>query len=672
MNRKLKIFIIWPLVAIFLLLLCLRLALAPIAKFSINDWFEQQGIDSSIEDISFEVSDGRLSLTNLTANNNGSRVLALEQARLGWSWSALLDQQVKLNLIDIAGVAFDVERGPGERLVIAGIDLNKLSATDEQAPEDKTESEPVEWTIMLQQLKLDDFRLCYLALPQHDYCNEFETLSWNGNIELDLARLSESALPLKVAGDFRLSNLKIQNNQLKRKLLGLGDFSMRQINIDTTDNISIGTTELEALTAFERAAETSQAQITRLEKIEVNQLRLTQMSHLDISEINVKDHEAILVNLSSKKLEIDEWLAAFTTEATESEAAATSESSTPFSFAIGKLRYLTDKSLEYQDLSFEKPFAANLNSIELTIENLDSRKPEQKSRLNYSAKYAEHGLINVEGDITPLDKKQSFDLSGRIEGLDLRDLSPFTANAIGHDVKSGQLDADLKLKADNNLLDSEVDLTLHQFNLVALSAADQEKIDASFGFPLNTSLSLLKDRDNTIKLNIPITGDLQNPDFDPNDAITQATSSAITAAVLNYYTPFGLVTLVDGLFSLATALKFEPVEFASGVSNITPANNAGLEKIIALMQDRPGIVVTLCAFTNSADRVLLLPETAEIAADELKLEDEQGAKLSELGEARAAAVKDLLVKAQIDAARLVLCASEHVEGEGLAGVEISI
>lgn len=672
MNRILKNFIVLPLIVIFLLLVSLRLALGPIAKSSINNWFEQQGIDSSIEDISFEVSEGRLTLTNLTANDNGSQVLALEQAGLGWSWSALLDSQVKLNSIDIAGLRFDVGRGPGERLVIAGIDLNKLSTPDEQARSTETDSEPVEWSIVLQQLNINNFKLCYLALPQHDYCNEFETLSWNGNIDLDLARLSEPTLPLNVAGDFRLSNLKIHNNRLERKLLDLGEFSMRQINVDTLDNISIGTIVLEALTAFERVAETGQAQITRLERIEVDQLRLTQMSHLDIAEVNLQDHEAILVNLSSKKLEIDEWLEAFASDATQNEVAAESEKSTPFSFAIAKLTYLTDKSLEYQDLSFEKPFAANLNSIELTIENLDSRKPQQGSRLHYSAKYAEHGLINIDGNITPLDKKQSFDLSGRIEGLDLRDLSAFTANAIGHNIKSGQLDADLKLKADNNVLNSEIDLTLHQFNLVALSAADQEKIDASFGFPLNTSLSLLKDRENKIELSIPITGDLQNPDFDPSDAITKATSSAITAAVLNYYTPFGLITVVDGLFSLATALNFEPLVFKDGTSDISQIDNASLDKIIALMQDRPGIVVTLCPFTNSADRLLLVPETAEIASDELKLEDEQLAKLAELGEARAAAVKGFLVNAQIDAARLVLCASDHVEGEGLAGVEISI
>lgn len=672
MNRILKNFVVWPAIVIVLLLLSLRLALAPLAKSSINNWFEQQGINSSIEDISFKVSDGHLTLTNLTANDNGSRVLVLEQARLFWSWSALLDNQVRLNSIDLTGLAFDVERGPGERLVVAGVDLNKPPAANEQATATKTDSEPVEWSILLQQLKITNFRLCYLAQPRHDYCNEFETLTWDGNIYLDLARLSEPVLPLNIAGDFGLSNLKITNNQLERELLSLGEFSLRQIDVDTLDNISIGSVVLEALAAFERVADSGKSQITRLEKISIEQIRLVEMSHLDIAEINLQDHEAILVNLSSKKLEIDEWLEAFASDGPQIEAAAASEKSTPFSFAIAKLTYRTNKSLEYQDLSFEKPFTANLNSIELMIENLDSRSPKQSSRLQYSAKYAKHGVINIDGDITPLDKTQSFDLSGRIEGLDLRDLSPFTAHAIGHNIKSGQLDADLKLKADNNVLDSEVDLALHQFTLVALSAADREKIDASFGFPLNTSLSLLKDRENRIELNIPITGDLQNPDFDPSDAITRATSSAITAAVLNYYTPFGLITVADGLFSLATALKFDPVEFDSGTSDIIQVDDASLEKIIALMRDRPGIVVTLCAFTNSADRKLLLPATAEIASDELELEAEQAARLAELGEARATAVKDFLVQAKINPGRLVLCASEHLEGEGLAGVEISI
>ena len=671
MNRTLKNFIVWPLVVTFLLLVALRLALGPIAKSSINNWFEQQGIDSSIEDISFEVSDGRLTLTNLTANDNGSQVLALEQASLAWSWSALLDSQVKLNSIEIAGLAFDVERGPGERLVIAGIDLEKEVAENEPAPA-TADSEPLAWSIALQQLSLQNFKLCYRALPKHDLCNRFETLSWDGDISLDLASLSEPALPLKVAVDFRLVNLKTHDNRLGRGMVGFDEFMMRDVRVDSLDNIAIKSITLDALTLFERPTDPEHASITRLKSIQLEQLGLVKMSHLDIAEVKLQGHEALIVSLSSNQLEIEEWLEEFTADESQGEADTATQATTPFTFAIAKLNYQTEKSLAYRDESFAKPFIFDLHSIELNIQNLDSRQSERASQMHYAAKLGQHASITIDGEITPLDPKPSFDLTGRIEGMDLRYLSPVTARALGHKIKSGQLDADLELKAEQNILTSSLKLKLNRFDLDALSTADKEKIDSSFGFPLDSSLSLLKDRNDNIELEIPVTGDLQNPDFDPTDAITKATSSAITTAVLNYYTPFGLVTLVDGLFSLATALNFDPVLFESGTDEVTKAEQVGLEKIAGLMQERPGIYLTLCPFTNIADRTLLLPETAEIAVDELKLEGEQLEELAKLGEIRAAAVKDFLVAYKLDPARLVLCESEHVEGEGAARVEISI
>lgn len=669
MNRLIKKFIAWPLVLIILLLVLLRITLSPLVETGISSWFKQQGMKSSIEDISFDISAGGMTLSKLVASRSGAPELVLERASLEWSWSSLLDSQVRLKSLALNGLSFNVERGPDDRLVIAGIELKKTAT---QEPADNADSEPITWSIILQQLVVNDFKLCYLALPRHDYCNQFDALTWTGEIGIDLEKLNEPSLPFDADGDFRLSKLNIFNNQLERRLLDFDDLSMQQVRITTPDDVEIQRISLEALNMFERAEKSGPAQITRLDKIQIGQLQLTQMAHLDIAEVKIQGHEVILINQANQKLEIDEWLQLLASKETKSADEATPGTAPQFTFAISKLEYQTSKSIEYQDKSLDKPFIIDLNSIELEIENLDSRNPEQKSRMHYSAKVAKHGLITIDGAITPLDAKPSFDLIGTIEGIDLRDLSSFTASTVGHNIKSGQLDATLKLKAEKNALASEMDITLNQFNFDALSTADKEKIDASFGFPLNASLSLLKDRDNRIKLKIPVTGDLQNPDFDPGDAIRQATSSAITAAVLNYYTPFGLVTLADGLFSLATALKFEPVEFTGGSSDISQVDNTGLEKISALMRDRPGIYVTLCAYTNSTDRKLLLPETAEIPLDELKLEEPQLAKLKVLGEARAVAIKNFLVDSQIDAARLVLCAPQHKEGEGPAGVEISI
>jgi hypothetical protein len=90
------------------------------------------------------------------------------------------------------------------------------------------------------------------------------------------------------------------------------------------------------------------------------------------------------------------------------------------------------------------------------------------------------------------------------------------------------------------------------------------------------------------------------------------------------------------------------------------------------MQERPGIYLSLCPYTNTADRKLQLPETAEIAINELKLDADQIEKLARLGDIRAAAVKDFLAAYELDPSRLVLCESTQVEDETLARVEITI
>ena len=669
LNRKIKLFVLWPLLVLLILLALLRIALAPLVEYAIVDWFEQQGIESSVGDITFDFRSASLAVKDLHAGSEANPLLGVDEFTLDWSWQPLLDHRVQINEIGLQGIFINVERGPAPRLVIAGIELGGGEA---KSAADEAPAKPLAWTIELGDLEIDDFKSCYRAPPQHDYCTGFDKLAWDGSVALDLARLDEDVLPLQAEGDFSLTKLKLQHNRLERLLLGFDRFGLDGVRVDGLAQIEIDTIGLDALALLERAGSNDSPQITRLEQLRASRLGLREMSRLEIAEVDLMGHEVILLKRQDGGFEFEDWLPGSAEIQPANRSEVTNGEAGAFSFAIGRFSYTTDRSIRYQDQSLEKVFVVDLNSIRLLLENLDSEKPEQPSRIEYSARYAEHGKLEINGTATPLADKPSFDLTGRIEGLDLRDLSAFTASAIGHRIKSGQLDADLKLMADMGRLGSEVDLTLNHFTLNAISAKDQEKLDSSLGFPLNASLSLLKDRDNRIQLNIPITGDLENPDFDPSDAITQAISTAITATVLNYYTPFGLVTLADGLFSLATALKFEPVVFPPEVSDLAQIDTGELDKIGTLMRERPGVHVTLCAFTNSADRTALFPDTAEIPADELELAGEQLERLAQLGEARAAGIKAYLAGQNIDPARLVLCDSEHAEGTGLAGVEISI
>ena len=666
MQNKIRNYASWAAIAIVLLLILVRLLLSPLTESEINNWFADHGIESTIEDISFDLSSGELSLTGLHAVKNQSRALKLDQLNLVWSWSALFDREFRVESIQVSGLALEVERRADGRLVFAAIELAQESQEEARAGE-----APPQWKITLGDTDFKDFEICFRQPPSHDYCESFELLQWKGSLSLDLSKLADDALPLQVQGDFTLNQLQLQNNRLQRRMIGLDRFNIRGVAIDSLDSIAIDSIVLDGLSMLEKSADAEATDITGIEQLQVDSLGFTQLNRLEIGSAVITNQRGRLVKRDDKELELDEWLEQYQASSTTDSDAESGETA-EFSFAIDRLEYRTDHSLQYVDQSLSSTFVIDINQISLVIEDLDSRETRQASNISYEATVGKHGKVQIAGTATPLAAKPRLDMRGSITGLDLPELSAFSANAIGHKIKSGQLDAEIELKAIDAVLDSKIDLKLDHLVLSAVSEADAEKVDNQLGFPLNTSLSLLKDRDDLIELSIPITGDINSPDFDPTDAITTATSSAITTAILHYYTPFGLVTLADGLFSLATALRFDPVVFDAGSAELGNVDTAGLEKMITLMQERPGVRVTLCAYTNTEDRKLALPETVEIPIEELTLVDEQMAVLETLGETRHDQVEDFLVARNVDPARLIACETEHVEGEGLAGVEISI
>jgi len=297
------------------------------------------------------------------------------------------------------------------------------------------------------------------------------------------------------------------------------------------------------------------------------------------------------------------------------------------------------------------------------------------------AKTTRHGTIDIEGTAKPFAKKISFDARGKLKGFDLRAATPATRKAIGHIIKSGQLDADLKLLAVDGVLDSNIALSLYQFNIKAISKESAKKLDAKFGMPLNQTLVLLRDKDDSIHLDIPITGDVNSPNFDPMDAIIKATSKAATVTLITFYTPYGLIYAGGNLaLNLATALNFDPVAFTPGSAEINDSGKQQLDNLSKLLSEKPQIHLTLCGVTNQQDVFALYPEikdkfkNKDNAKTEIILTEKQSLQLDQLARDRQVNSKNYLVKQRgIEHDRLILCAPEHKsEDDAVAGVEIVI
>lgn len=667
----LKKLFFWSILLIFVAAVIVRLALPTIVKAGITSFFEKQSIATHIADVSFNLLNGHVLITGIRGNRQGADLFSVSSLSLQVNPPSLFYNKIAIEHFAIDGLNVGIEKQPDGSFIVAGIDLAGLQ-NNSTTETDRRQEPAADWVAVLDKIKLSNFNFCYRDKNQQefDYCTSFAELSWQGHFYFDLAKLSDSHIPLYTLGDIELVKLDAYNNYLGRSFIQLDSLSVKKLDFETLKKLRIDQITFSELNVMQRTQDEQPAHINHLQQFSITDLLLEQLSQLHIKQVDILGHQVLIQKNNDSSFEFEDWVVTTVSSTTTTEP--DSEQQT-FSYQIDVVNYETDNTIRYLDNSLKERFHVELGDTTLHVGNINSSKPEQPSKLHYQSRYDEHGVIKFDGTATPLADKPGFDIDGKLEGLDLRGLSALTSNSIGHTIKSGQLDATLTLKAEQSVLDSNIGLTLHQFELKASSKEDANKLDAEFGLPLNTSLSLLRDRDNSIQLSIPITGNLQNPDFDPNDAIKKATSKAITAAVLNYYTPIGLVIAADSLFSLATALRFEPIEFESGSAQLSDTAITELGKLTQLLNERPGVRLTLCGLSNTADRVHLHSDTANQTADNLNLSAEQKHSLEELAEKRAATIKQLMIEQGTDASRLILCAPEHIESnDAISGVTISI
>lgn len=686
--------ILTSLLILVVLLILIRVFLPYALNIGATSWLESQGVEAKIFDTKISLWDGTIKIYRVAGENKNGKGFSLGYLGISWQWAPFIDHLVRIDQIEVKGLNVDAIIFDNGDMNIAGIEIK--SGADETKPESSGPPSENPWDASVHNIIFSDVELCLQQYGKKekviiDYCGKLAAFDWTGDASFKPSSKKETgdADPLYAQGVLRLSDINLQNKQLDLNLLNVGTVDINNININTLTDIRIDSVGIEKFSALQRAKPSSpdHTEVFAFDRLNVQPASLSQQNNLQLGKIELIGASSYVKVKKDGHMEFEQWIP----EDQKPEPVKKSVKqpvekneikevvSEPFNFSLDEFVFISKQHFVFVDNSLKEPFVSDIHDIDLKLTQLDSKNPDKLSHMSLALAVGKHGTLKLEADVSPLSKRPNIKGSGEISGFDLRSLTPLTKQYAGHDVKSGQLDTDLKIKVDKGVIDSNVELVLHHFELKSLSKKEAEELNSEFGFPLNTSLSLLRDRDNAIRLKIPISGDVENPDFDPKDAILKASSKAITAAVLHYYTPFGLVFAAKGLFSLATALNFEPVVFAAGENKLTASHKQQLDKLASLMADRPGIHLTLCGISNLADKNKLFPEpekkttsTPEQQVKTKPLSRENFASLKQLAESRSSNVKNYLVKDKVTkASRLIECAPEYI-AEKIPGVEISI
>ncbi|HEY5228536.1 MAG TPA: DUF748 domain-containing protein, partial [Opitutaceae bacterium] len=191
------------------------------------------------------------------------------------------------------------------------------------------------------------------------------------------------------------------------------------------------------------------------------------------------------------------------------------------------------------------------------------------------------GPVSISGKLDPLGAHKFVGLKIDVRNVDLLPLSPYSVRYAGYELARGQLVVDSSILVDGEKVDATNVVTLNQFTLGSATPGP----DAT-GLPVRLGVSLLKDIDGKIVIDLPVQGTLGDPNFRIGRIVLRVIINLLTKAAVS---PFALVGSMFGGGGEELAYQ----DFAPGGSALLPADIPKLVTLSKVLANRPALSLGL-------------------------------------------------------------------------------
>ncbi|NMB74873.1 MAG: DUF748 domain-containing protein [Myxococcales bacterium] len=256
--------------------------------------------------------------------------------------------------------------------------------------------------------------------------------------------------------------------------------------------------------------------------------------------------------------------------------------------------------VRFADRTLDPPFVGKLADLEVDVVGFSNR-PGTRATLTASADAGAQGAIEITGAANPNDSGLNPSLQLRIRNTDVTTFSPYTLRYVSYPVATGKLDLQVDMAISDRKLTGENKLRLTNFTL-----GEEHESPDDVGIPLGLALVLLRDSDNNIELDIPVSGSLDDPDFALGKVIWRAVVNVLTKIVTS---PFRFLAGLVGGGEDIDRIAMEP-----GQAQIPAEASGKVEALIAALKKRPGVRLAIAAITDTAaDGAALTRARVELA-----------------------------------------------------------
>ena len=276
---------------------------------------------------------------------------------------------------------------------------------------------------------------------------------------------------------------------------------------------------------------------------------------------------------------------------------------------------------------FVKPnYAATLGDLGGRVTGLSS-EDGTIATIDLRGSLANHSPLSISGTINPLAAATFADLRASIGDIDLPAFTPYSGTYAGYTIASGSLTMEVAYKVENRKLNASNRFLVNQFDF-------GEKVESKQAtkLPVRLAVSLLKDKDGVIDLDLPIEGSLDDPKFRIGKVVWQVLGNLIAKAAT---APFALLGKMFG----GKGDELSTVDFPDGLATLDEAAKKKLDALAKALAQRPALKLQATGRFSGADL-----EGLRTARVERKIKAQKLPDLVKAG-AAPASVDDVVVEA---------------------------
>ena len=249
----------------------------------------------------------------------------------------------------------------------------------------------------------------------------------------------------------------------------------------------------------------------------------------------------------------------------------------------------------FHDLSVEPKVRVSLTGFGGTIKGLSS-KQLKKADVNLTGKVGKTAPLKIVGKINPLSEDAFTDLVITLGGMDLRPTGPYSGKYVGYGLSKGKLSLDLKYRVSQKVLEVENLVKVDQ-----LTFGEKTESPDATSLPVPLVVGLLKDRKGLIEIDMPIRGNLNDPDFKYGKVVISTLLNILGKVVASPFALMGKLVPGDG-----STEDLEFIEFQPGSASLVEDEVKKLDALEKALDERAGLKLDIKGTTDSTvDRAAL-------------------------------------------------------------------